>query len=598
MTEGRKLTNKQLQELEEELEEEYLEAQRQMQKKIAKVTKQFEKEDKKKLQMLAKGAITAAQYGKWRREQLTQSQWSRDLVSLIAGNQTKVNERSAGIINSFTARVFTEGYYFGTYEVEKAAKVDTFFAPFSKDAVSRLLLDKPQLLPKAGIDIPLDKRWNERQMRYALSQSITRGESVNKLADRLQKAGMKPVTINDIKNRDKMTPAQIAKELERRNKNVAIRNARTMMTTAENAGKLESYRRAEKLGIKVKKMWSATMDDRTRDSHAFLDGVTIPLEEEFPNKCMYPGDVGGPAEEVWNCRCELSMQLDGFTRDPSDLTYRNVDRFPYDSYEEWKDAKQKAKMVELPKTQSPSGTQYKRVFDNADAYKCKSFDEYAKYVKKEFSATFDDSMRALNLDLVKDGTAGVETVLRDVSAINPNAVQELKLTIKEEAGGFMGTIPKQDMTMHLTFNGEVYKDEATILEYIKSGIDDGTFLEGTSPSTLGAHEAGHLIEWMIDKTQQDAHYAWRSCDVARDIVDEARKSVRNELERRRKAGASWDELILLEEKFNNVSKYASYSASEKMAEAFHDVYALRKSDASFFNKEVVRISLERLQQVT
>ncbi len=34
-------------------------------------------------------------------------------------------------------------------------------------------------------------------------------------------------------------------------------------------------------------------DDRTRESHAQLDGVRVDVKEKFPNGLMYPGDTEG-----------------------------------------------------------------------------------------------------------------------------------------------------------------------------------------------------------------------------------------------------------------------------------------------------------------
>ena len=56
------------------------------------------------------------------------------------------------------------------------------------------------------------------------------------------------------------------------------------------------------------KTWVTMFDDRVRDSHTFLEGVTIPIDAEFYTfggaKALYPGAFG-IAEEDCNCRCEL-----------------------------------------------------------------------------------------------------------------------------------------------------------------------------------------------------------------------------------------------------------------------------------------------------
>ena len=321
MTEGRKLTDKELEKLEKKLAKEYRTAKKEMQKKLDKFQKKFDAADKVQKGLLDKGAITKKQYQDWRMGQIARSQWMQDQIKSYADDLVHVNQRAAEAINGTLPKVFAESHNFGTYEAEKAARIGTNYTLYNRDTVARLLKDDPKLLPKASIDVAKDKKWNVQKLNSALTQGIMQGESVDKIAKRLQ----------NVTDMDRAS---------------AIKNARTMVTGAENAGKLESYRRAAAMGIKLKKMWSATIDDRTRDSHAFLDGVTVDLEEEFPNKCMYPGDPGGPGDEVWNCRCELSMQLDGFERDITDLENRNTDHFNYDSYDEWKSAHGEFKVVD------------------------------------------------------------------------------------------------------------------------------------------------------------------------------------------------------------------------------------------------------------
>ena len=49
--------------------------------------------------------------------------------------------------------------------------------------------------------------------------------------------------------------------------------------------------------------WIAADDDRTRDSHAEVDGEIIPIGSKYSNGLEYPGDTNGPLEEWINCRC-------------------------------------------------------------------------------------------------------------------------------------------------------------------------------------------------------------------------------------------------------------------------------------------------------
>lgn len=66
-------------------------------------------------------------------------------------------------------------------------------------------------------------------------------------------------------------------------------------------------------GKQVLKTWETMQDDRVRETHDFLDGVTIPLGEKFVtldmDEAMFPGDFKLP-ENVVNCRCWLSYSTE------------------------------------------------------------------------------------------------------------------------------------------------------------------------------------------------------------------------------------------------------------------------------------------------
>ena len=70
---------------------------------------------------------------------------------------------------------------------------------------------------------------------------------------------------------------------------------------------------AAKLNAAVKggatmKTWATMLDDRVRDSHQYLEGVTIPIDAYFYSfrggRTLYPGQWG-IAEEDINCRCTV-----------------------------------------------------------------------------------------------------------------------------------------------------------------------------------------------------------------------------------------------------------------------------------------------------
>lgn len=96
--------------------------------------------------------------------------------------------------------------------------------------------------------------------------------------------------------------------------------SRTEAITALRAGRAEAFEQAIDQGLvereKLVKVWSATMDDRTREDHQAMNGVSVREGELFTlldgSQMEYPGDTshGAPAEQVINCRCYTSYQVE------------------------------------------------------------------------------------------------------------------------------------------------------------------------------------------------------------------------------------------------------------------------------------------------
>jgi len=90
--------------------------------------------------------------------------------------------------------------------------------------------------------------------------------------------------------------------------------ARTESMTALNQSNIEAYQQAIDSGAirrqDVRKVWIATNDGRTRDSHRDIDRESVGIDQPFSNGLMYPGDPNGPASEVINCRCTMLTRVD------------------------------------------------------------------------------------------------------------------------------------------------------------------------------------------------------------------------------------------------------------------------------------------------
>ncbi len=85
--------------------------------------------------------------------------------------------------------------------------------------------------------------------------------------------------------------------------------ARTETIGALNGGKLEAWRQSE---VVVGKTWLASLDDRTRETHAAAHGQTVKLDEDFDvGGCsgQAPGQTGCAEEDI-DCRCTMTAEVE------------------------------------------------------------------------------------------------------------------------------------------------------------------------------------------------------------------------------------------------------------------------------------------------
>jgi len=117
----------------------------------------------------------------------------------------------------------------------------------------------------------------------------------------------------------------------------AMRIIRTEGQSAINAGTADAYDRALDEGVEAKVKWSATLDGRTRDQHAAMDGQARDEDGmfHFPNGeiAPYPCWEGLSAENRINCRCAMRMEIEGY--EPQLRRSREQGVIPYRTYAEW-----------------------------------------------------------------------------------------------------------------------------------------------------------------------------------------------------------------------------------------------------------------------
>lgn len=316
-----RFTEKEIAALEKEVAAVYKQATTEAEEKLNDYFKRFATKDKIWAAKVANGERTAAEYAQWRQGQLIVGARWKAMSDKLAEEYHKANVIARDIALGHRAAVYAENFNFATYGIEKAAKVNTSFTVYSRESVERVVRDQPELLPPPGKRMKKtlkqnpDIAWQKGQIQSVTMQSILQGESIPNMAKR------------------------IAQTMGEQNHGSTIRYARTAMTGAQNAGRIDAYKRAESLGIDIEQQWIATLDGRTRFEHRQLDGQTAKVGEPFKvdgYEIMFPGDPTADAEMIWNCRCTTIAVVNGISHD---LSRRAMDESLGDmSYSEWKES--------------------------------------------------------------------------------------------------------------------------------------------------------------------------------------------------------------------------------------------------------------------
>lgn len=359
MDSGFKQSEKMLNELEAKIHREYARATADMTEKVNDYFSRFKAKDEENYERYINGEISKREYTEWRQRQMLTGKRYVAMRDTLARDLTNTDKIAMKMVNQSLPDVYALNMNYGTYAIEKDSKINTSFTLYNHAAVERLIKENPQLLPNPKVDIPKDLRWNKQHINSAITQGILQGKSISKIAKDLQN-----VTGMD--------------------ERAAIRNARTAMTGAQNAGRFDSMKRAAARGVGLKKGWMATLDHVTRDSHVDLDGEVQELDKPFSNGLMYPGGIGEPAE-VYNCRCRLTHEYDKYKTDWSNPANRNTSKMGNMSYDEWKN-KHKGKATKIV---AKSATKAAKIEEVAKPkIRDEHYEKVAKNIKEDYNIPY------------------------------------------------------------------------------------------------------------------------------------------------------------------------------------------------------------------
>ena len=337
---GHQLTDKELAKLDRRIAKLYRKAGEELQATIDAYFEQFKKRDEEMKALI--GTVqngkewTEADYKQWRLNQIGRGERYQAMRDKVAHRVTDANAVAVSYTNDATPGIYSLNRNYAAYTIEQVAG-NVGFDLWDEQTVKQLMVEQPDLMPyyppKRALKRGIDLAYGKKQITASVTSSILQGKSIKHMADDLQK------------------------RITTMSRDSAIRTARTAVTGAQNAGRMDSYAAAEKMGVKLKREWVAALDNRTRHAHAMLDGQQAEIDKPFKvdgYDIMFPGDTSAPGYLVYNCRCTQIAVVEGVDTSSTQRRARNASTGQTEvisnmSYAEWagwkKDTKQVASAV-------------------------------------------------------------------------------------------------------------------------------------------------------------------------------------------------------------------------------------------------------------
>lgn len=278
-------TDLKLEEMEKRLSAIYSASQRKIQSKMLEFAKSIEPETSELLKAIKKAKTEEEKskakkaYLQYFKKEVVKSKAFKNLSAEIALDLFDTNTEATDYINSQTPEIYALNYNWINEQLAKD------IPDFVSQSITTEEADRYGDLTKQTVSKSKDTRWNENNLK----KSIVVGASLSMEQDRIMERGAK-ITIQ-------------------KNLNSAIMHCNGMGTDAETRARLDGMFRAEDMGVDIGKVWMATLDNRTRDSHAQLDGNSVGLYDRFDNGLDRPRDPDGEPAEICNCRCTLQYDV-------------------------------------------------------------------------------------------------------------------------------------------------------------------------------------------------------------------------------------------------------------------------------------------------
>lgn len=287
-----------------------------------------------------------------------QIQYQEALKKQINGILDTLNGDQFSTISEYLAKSYESGFVGAMYDIHGQG-VPLIF-PIDQDQVVQAVtldtkLSKP-LYNKLGEDVNLLKK----RVANNISRGIAQGQSYSDIA--------KNIAVGMVGNYARMNGGALYN---------AMRITRTEAHRISQQAAYDALKKAKDNGADVVKQWDATLDKRTRPSHARVDGEIRELDEPFSNGLMKPGDPNERAAEVINCRCQLLQRARcALDEDELDELKERAAYFGLDKTADFEDFRRKYMPASIANSENSGIISASRYFNSSDILY-----EYSKKVK-------------------------------------------------------------------------------------------------------------------------------------------------------------------------------------------------------------------------
>lgn len=289
-----------------------------------------------------------------------------------------------------------------------------------------------------------------------------------------------------------------------------------------------------------------------------MDGKTFKLKD------MEIGENAPPLHP--NCHCATApysdrkvyeQWLDGLANGEHDLRF-----------DEWKERQsEKSKGLLMSKVKSKL----------TEASNDKRYANLSTEWKNDFNIEIDESVKELNYSSVSRALKSLRNMLNQYPEIN----KYVKRISTSEHGAMVFRPNENDISL----NPKFFKDPDAYRNLIKEQVERGYWIKGTTIESDMVHESTHVLEFVFlnrnvnYKNTLQKENAWNNCNEAEKIVLEAFNNLRAKgiIKGKKLSGL-----------IDDISRYASESYSETMAEAFSDCF-INGDNAHEISKEIKRL---------